>query len=281
MEALGQRLSDPRERLLRWSVLAFFGISAFMAGWPLPYTLAVPARLEPQVETAVVAPADAVVLSSLVKVGDMVQSGQPLVRLSPAPSLRQRDALREQLLRVDTSLHSALQQGDGQSADRWQDVRTDLQHRLDALKDVEAMTLVRAPFDGVVVRAGEAGGAGSQVLRGDALWVVSPGLDWRVVLEVGEGDVASLKPGQRASLRLASEPGRSVNLLLKRPVPAAVTRDASVHFDVDAQPSGGAMAGLRPGQRGMAHIDMPPRPVLWRAVDSLRAWWWVAVWGLW
>jgi hypothetical protein len=281
MEALGQRLSDPRERWLRWSVLAFFGVAAFMAGWPLPYTLAVPARLEPQVLTAVVAPADAVVLSSQVKVGDMVQAGQSMGRLSPEPSLRQRDALAEQLLRADGALQAALLVGDVQAAGRRREVRVDLQQRLDALKDVEALSTVRAPFDGVLIRQAEGGAAGSRVQRGDALWVVSPGLDWRVVLEVGEGDVASLKPGQHATLRLASETGRSVQLLLKRPVPAAVADEASPHFDVDAQAAGGGLAGLRPGMRGMAHIDMPPRPLLWRVFDRLRAWWWLAVWGLW
>jgi hypothetical protein len=282
METLAERLGDPRERLLRGAVLSMFGVAAFMAGWPLPYTVSVPARLEPQVQTAVVAPADATVLSSDVKVGDLVQAGQRLATLSPEPTLRTREDLGVQLLKVDKLIQDAHQANDGQALERWQDVRTDLQHRLDALRDVALMQTVTAPFDGVVIRQAENTVTGTRVLRGDALWVVAPGLDWQILLEADESVVARLQTGQRGSLQLGRDPDRVVQLVLRRPpVPAATVGDNAVRFDVEAQAVGGTLTGLRPGWRGMAHIDMPPRPVLWRAVDRLRAWWLLTAWGLW
>ncbi len=282
MEALGQRLSDPRERLLRGSVLAMFGIAAFVAGWPLPYTLSVPARLEPQVQTALVAPADATVLSSEVKVGDLVQAGQRLATLAPEASLRHRVALGEQLLRVDKLIQDAQLAGDAQASARWQDVRADVQQRLDALRDVSERAWVTAPFDGLVIRQVGRDMPGGRVQRGDALWVVAPGLDWRVILEADEGVVSRLQAGQRGSLRLGSDLDHTVQLVIKRqPVPVPGSRDDTVRFDVEAQAVGGTLTGLRPGWRGLAHIDMPARPVLWRAVDRLRAWWSITVWALW
>jgi hypothetical protein len=111
---------------------------------------------------------------------------------------------------------------------------------------------------------------------------VAPGLDWRVVLEADEAVVGRLQVGQRGSLRLGSVPDRPVQLLIQRQgVPASLAADAEARFDVDAQAMGGALTGLRPGMRGMAHIDMPPRPVLWRVVDRLKVWWLFVLWELW
>jgi hypothetical protein len=282
LEALGQRLGDPRERLLRWSVLAMFGIAAFVAGWPLPYTVAVPARLEPQVQTTVVAPSDATLLSADVHAGDLVQAGQKLGTLSMAPSLRNREALAEQLVRVDALVQEAQAGNDTQALGRWQDVRADVQQRLDALRDIGATQVVSAPFDGVVIRQADRALAGVRLQRGDPMWVVAPGLDWRVVLEADEAVVGRLQVGQRGSLRLGSVPDRPVQLLIQRQgVPASLAADAEARFDVDAQAMGGALTGLRPGMRGMAHIDMPPRPVLWRVVDRLKVWWLFVLWELW
>jgi hypothetical protein len=282
MEALGQRLGDPRERLLRGAVLSLFGIGAFMAGWPLPYSVSMPARLEAQVQTAVIAPTDATVLTSDMKVGDLVQAGQRMSTLSPAPALRSREDLGEQLLKVDKLIQDAHQANDDQALERWQDVRTDVQQRLDGLRDVGLVQTVTAPFDGVVIRQVERTLSGAHVQRGDALWVVAPGLDWRVVLEADEAVVARLQTGQRGSLRLGRDPDRVVQLVLRRPpVPAATNAPEGVRFDVEALAVGGTMTGLRPGWRGTAHIDMPPRPVLWRAVDRIRAWWLLTIWELW
>lgn len=285
MATLGERLGDPRERLLRGAVLSLFGVGAFMAGWPLPYSVSMPARLEPQVHTAVVAQADATVLTSDVRVGDLVQTGQRLSSLLPAPALRSREDLGEQLLKVDKLIQEAHQSGDEQALARWQDVRTDVRHRLDGLRDVGLTQTVTAPFDGVVIRQADRALPGERVQRGDALWVVAPGLDWRVVLEADEAVVAGLQPGQRGSLRLGRDPDRGVQLVLKQaPVPAARVATggmATVSFDVEALAVGGKLTGLRPGWRGTAHIDMPPRPVLWRVVDRLRVWCLFTVWELW
>lgn len=278
---LAQRLGDPRERWLRGAVLAAFGSGSFILGWPLPYVMAVPVRLEAESQTAIVAPADAVVEQAGVHVGDLVRTGQPLARLSSLPALRQWHALGEQLVQAEHQLHLAQAQSDEAAVARLNGLVVDLRQRLDAGEPSRLSLTLTAPFDGVVIGQNEGGHASAQVQRGDALWVVSPGLDWRVVLEVDESMVATLTPGQHATMRLASSPGRAVHLMLGRPVPAAIEGERRVRFDLQAQVTGGAMAGLRPGLVGVAYIDMPPKPMLERAVDALRNGWWVTLWGVW
>ena len=198
----------------------------------MSYTVSVPARLEPQTQTALIAPVDGVVEQVAAHGGDLVRAGQPLARVRPLEA------------------------------------------------DAPAQTL-EAPYDGVVVRQQPGGQAGARVRRGDALWLVAPGLDWRVVLDVGETEVARLSAGQHATLRLAGATDREVHLLLHRPAPVAVAGQHQVRFEVDAQVSGGAVAGLRPGLQGVAWIDMPPKPLLQRGVDAIRQAWWLTAWGLW
>jgi hypothetical protein len=281
LSKLAQRLSDPRERVLRGAVLAAFGSGAFLLGWPLPYTLAVTARLEAQSQTAIVAPADAVVEQAGVHVGELVRAGQPLARLSSLPAVREWQGLGEQLVRAETQLRLAQAQGDARAVARLDPLVMDLKQRLDAGEPARLSLTLAAPFDGVVMSQNDGGRAGSQVHRGDALWVVSPGLDWRVVLEIDESHVAQLNSGQHATMRLASAPDRAVHLVLARAVPAAIDGERHVRFEIEAQVTGGAMAGLRPGLVGVAYIDMPPKPMLDRAADTLRQWWWLNWWGVW
>jgi biotin carboxyl carrier protein len=278
---LAHRLSDPRERWLRGTVLAAFGIGAFLLGWPFPYTVAVPARLDAQSQTAIVAPADAVVAQTGVHVGELVRAGQPLARLSSQPAVRPWQVLGEQLVLAQAQLDQAQAQGAPRATARMEAVVADLKQQLDVSEPSRLGMTLTAPFDGVVIAQHAGGRAGAQVRRGDALWVVSPGLDWRVVLEVDESMVAALAPGQHAMLRLASAPNRAVHLTLGRAVPAAVEGAGHVRFDLVAQVTGGAMAGLRPGLRGVAHVDMPATSMLDRGVQTLRQWWWLTVWGAW
>jgi biotin carboxyl carrier protein len=239
------RLSDPKERVLRGLVLAFFGVSAFLFGWPLAYTVDVPARLVARSETALVSLSNATLMASDIHVGDLVRAGQPMARLVPQVPAAASGVLADQ---ADT--------------------------------DRAAQVLV-APYDGVVIRQGVGAQPGAQLKRGDALWVVAPGLDWRVMLRVDEHDIGRLQPGQRATMRLPGAHERVIHLVLQKPVPLAVDGAQKLQFELEADVTGGSMAGLRPGMQGVVAVEMPAKPMLRRAMDAMRRWWWLTWWGLW
>lgn len=136
---------------------------------------------------------------------------------------------------------------------------------------------ITSPFDGVVIAGDLRQQLGAPVKRGDNLLTLAPGLDWRVVLDIDESDIASLSKGQMARLRLAAMPDQTIGLMLNRVTPVARSTPNGVRYEIEAIPTGaGAGAkGLRPGLQGVARIDMPPRPLLWRAAD--RAWQWLSM----
>jgi len=232
LETLSVRLADPRERTLRWSVLAFFGVLSFGLGLPLPYEVSVAARLEGASELVLSAPVEGLVQEARAHVGDVVKTGQVLARVED----RQHD-------------------------------------RLD----------VKAPYDGVVITAALSRHLGQRVPRGEPLLTVAPGLDWRVVMDVPESLVMALQKGQMAHLRLGAMPERTVGLVLTRVSPVARHTPAGVVYEVEGVPTGAGAGArdLRPGLDGVARIDMPARPLLWRAVErawtALRAWAWASL----
>lgn len=138
-----------------------------------------------------------------------------------------------------------------------------------------------APYDGVLIGSSSVNQAGHLVHAGEVLWVIAPSLDWRVVLKVSEQDVALIQPGQRATLRLAGQSGRTVKVTLGKVVPVMRDDERQPGFEVPAEVIGGTVAGLRPGLQGFADIQMPPKAMLQRAWDAMRRWWWDGTWGLW
>lgn len=224
LETFSVRLADPRERTLRWSVLAFFGVLSFGLGLPLPYQVSVTAHLEGATERVLSAPVDGVLQEARVRVGDQVQAGQVLARMTDAG---------------------------------------------------QASQPLTAPYDGVVIGASLTQRLGQRVPRGEVLLTVAPGLDWRVVLDVPEPLVASLRSGQVAHLRLGALPDRTVGLVLTRVAPVARHLPDSVVYEVQAAPTGAGAGArdLRPGLDGVARIDMPARPLLWRGME--RCWLWL------
>lgn len=275
VESLRLRLADPRERPLRWSVLAFFGIMSFGIGLPLPYQVTATARLEGAVQRVMSAPQDGFLREAHVHAGDVVKAGQVLAEMSDddlQSALRARNAEAAQ---HENAFAEAFARGDRAQASMAQSKLSEARAQITLIEQQIARLKITSPFDGVVIAGDLRQQLGAPVKRGDNLLTLAPGLDWRVVIEVDESDIAALSKGQMARLRLAAIPDQTIGLVLNRVTPVAKTTPNGVRYEIEAMPTGaGAGArGLRPGLQGVARIDMPPRPLLWRAAD--RTWQWV------
>lgn len=275
MESLRLRLADPRERALRWSVLAFFGIMSFGIGLPLPYQVTASARLEGAVQRVMSAPQDGFLREVHVHAGDVVKAGQVLAEMADDDlqnTLRARVAEANQ---HENAFAEAFARGDRAQAVIAQSKLSETRAQMALIEQQIARLKITSPFDGVVIAGDLRQQLGAPLKRGDNMLTLAPGLDWRVVLEIDETDIASLNKGQMARLRLAAMPDQTIGLMLNRVTPVAKTTPNGVRYEIEAIPTGaGAGArGLRPGLQGVARIDMPPRPLLWRMAD--RTWQWL------
>jgi hypothetical protein len=275
LETLRARISDPRERVLRWSVLAFFGVTSFGIGYPLPYQVTATARLEGSVQRIMSAPQDGYLREVHVHPGDVVKMGQVLAEMSDDELQGNRRARMAEANQHENAFGDAFGRGDRAQAVIAQSKLMEAKAQLSLIDQQLARLKITSPFDGVVISGDLRQQLGAPVKRGDNLMTLAPGLDWRVVMEVDESDVAGLSKGQLAQLRLAAMPDQTIGLVLSRVTPVAKSTPSGLKYEIEALPSGaGAGArGLRPGLQGVARIDMPAKPILWRMAD--RSWQWL------
>jgi RND family efflux transporter MFP subunit len=112
---------------------------------------------------------------------------------------------------------------------------------------------VRAPRAGLVIERSAQVGA---LVDGQALFRIAGGNALEVGVEVGENDMLSMRPGQRATFKMAD--GSDVQGALRR-VPAAIdskTRTGEAVFDLSGN------SKLRAGMFLRGSAQLPPRPVL-------------------
>lgn len=270
-----QRLADPAERGLRWG-LGGLGIVLLVGALvPMPHQVTANARLEGAVQRVMSAPQDGFLREVMVRPGDVVKAGQVLAQLSDDDLQGARRARLAAVAQHENEFSEAFARGDRAQAMTAQNKLAESKAELSLIDQQLGRLKVVAPFDGVVIQGDLRQQLGAPLKRGENLLTLAPGLDWRVVLEVDESDIANLSRGQTAGLRLAALPDQAIGLLLERVTPVAKNTPNGVKYEIEARPNGaGAGAtGLRPGLQGVARIEMPARPLLWRA--AVRSWQWL------
>ena len=270
-----QRLADPSERGLRWGLSGLAVMLLVGALLPLPHQVTANARLEGAVQRVMSAPQDGFLREVMVRPGDVVKAGQVLAQLSDDDLQGARRARLAAVAQHENEFSEVFARGDRAQAMTAQNKLAESKAELSLIDQQLTRLKVVAPFDGVVIQGDLRQQLGAPLKRGENLLTLAPGLDWRVVLEVDESDIASLERGQVAGLRLAALPDQAIGLLLERVTPVAKNTPNGVKYEIEARPNGaGAGAtGLRPGLQGVARIEMPARPLLWRA--AVRSWQWL------
>jgi len=144
-----------------------------------------------------------------------------------------------------------------------------------------ARTEVTAPFDGVVVSGDLTQALGAPLERGQVMFEVAPLDAYRIVLQVGEQDIADVRVGQAGELALTPMPGERYPLKVVKITPVSTAKDGRNVFRVEAELGPRTDERLRPGMEGVAKIEIGERQVAWiwsrRMVDwlSLKLWSWM------
>jgi Barrel-sandwich domain of CusB or HlyD membrane-fusion/GAF domain len=282
--ALPTRLRDPAERNLRAVVGGGLAVSIYLMVWPFTEAVTVDASLEAINQRVVDAPMDAYVQAMHVRPGDIVQRGTLLAQLrnDDLSASIQTVAASVKQLRENVTLARA--SGPRGRISVAEDALKQNQMHLTLLQQKMQRLQIESPFDGIVIRTAKQTMLGERVPRGQWLFQLSPGLDWRVVLEVPAYQVSKIRKGQAAQLRLNSLPDRQIPLVIEKiiPVPVSDGQQTMVKYEVQATPQGlgAAMPGLRPGLDGIVRIELSERPLLWRWAE--RSWNWLTMrWWAW
>ncbi len=290
-----------RERSLRWRAqrrwralagnrpawLAGAGAAAGLlvlgglGAWPVAHEVGGRARVEGAVQRVLVAPAAGFLKQAHVRPGDSVRTGQVLVELAEEDLRLEQERLSAQSVQFESALAEA-----NAKADRAQVMiqLARLQQARAQLALVESQlgrTRLQAPFDAVVVQGDLGQRLGAPLQQGEELLVLAPEGRYRVIVEVGEDDVARVRPGQPGELMLAALPWKTLALEVRHVSPMAKAVEGRNVFEVEAEVLD-PPAELRPGLSGSGRVVVGERGLAtgWLAdlaAASRRLWW--RLWG--
>ncbi|MEO8224576.1 MAG: HlyD family secretion protein, partial [Gammaproteobacteria bacterium] len=157
----------------------------------------------------------------------------------------------------------------------------DAEAELSLVESSLSRSRIVAPFDGVVIHGDLSQSQGAPVKQGETLFTVAPAHRYRLIIEVDERDIASVKVGQRGSLALSALPWDTLPIEIVRLTPLATPVENRNVFEVEArllkQPE-----DLRPGLRGTARVTVGRAPLLWTWTSRVAAnarlalWRWLA-----
>ena len=269
------RRGDPLPKAVAIGTVAALAAAMF---WPLTWHVGAPARIEGAVQRVVAAPMDGYLHKSHVRPGDSVQAGALLAELADQDLLLEQRRWEGVLAQQENGFAAALARADRAQFVITQGKAGEARAQLDLVRQQLARTRLVAPIDGIVIKGDLSQALGAPVQRGDALLTLAPAERFRLVVDVDERDIASVRVGQHGELALAALTGETLAFVVEHVTPVATVREGRNAFAVEARLLKAAPL-LRPGLEGVAKIEAGERTAAWmlshRAVDWLR----LALWS--
>lgn len=272
-DAIGAR-SGPR------LLAAVVAVAALALSVPVDLSVSAPARIEGEQQRSVAAPLRGYLKSVSVRPGDTVREGDVLAELGDRDLELERSKLRSELGQHAAAVNAAMARGDRPGMAVAQSKRDEVGARLALIEHQLEQIRVRAPIDGVVIQGDLLQRIGAPLDRGQELFVVAPDARYRVIVELDERDIRRVAIGQPGRLALSALPWDALPVRVDRLSPAAIALDGRNVFELEASLPDTA-AALRPGQRGVVHLEAGRGPLAldWgrRLSDALArlAWRWM------
>ncbi|MGC1439123.1 MAG: HlyD family efflux transporter periplasmic adaptor subunit [Burkholderiaceae bacterium] len=245
--------SNAMTRLRRWTIASLAAGLATILLMPMNMKISSEARIEGAVQRSVVAPTQGYLRSVSVRPGDIVSRNQVLATLGQRELELERDRLSGQLRQFEADESTAIAGGDRASMAVARAKGQQALAELALVEDQLEHTMVRAPFDGIVIDGDLRQAIGSPVDRGQNLFTIAPADSWRVLIELDEREVMRVHNGQSGVLFLSSSPWQSIDVAIVHIAPAAIVVDGQNIFEVQASVISPPTL-LRPGLRGTVRL---------------------------
>lgn len=140
-----------------------------------------------------------------------------------------------------------------------------------------ARTRVTAPFDGIVVEGDLTQEVGAALKRGQELFKIAPLNAYRVILEVDESDIDTIREGQTGALAMASMPDTPLDYTVERVTPISEQQEGRNYFRVEAKLHE-VSDRLRPGMKGVAKTRVEERLLIFIWTEKLVDWVQLQLW---
>ncbi len=278
-------LRQPKRRVTRRVLAAAALLLLFVSAVPLEDDVSGRARIEGAQQRVVSAPTDGFLKTAYVRPGDRVKAGDALVDLIEGDLQLERGRWTSQIEQHENAYAAAMAKSDRVVASISMARIGEAQAQLALVDEQLARGRIRAPFDALVIQGDLSQAIGAPVRQGDTLLTLATTAAFRVIVEIDEGDIARVQPGQAGQLVVSSLPWDRQDLVVERISPLSKAAEGRNVFEVEARlaatPSTSATskpAELRPGLIGRAELVTGRMPLLWawtrHVVDRVRLTWW-------
>ncbi len=213
-----------------------------------------------------------------VAVGDSVNTGQPLLDLDVKDYLIEASQLESEISTAEGEYRSAMASYDRKAMAVAEAQLRKVRSELDLIQGQINRARILAPADGVVISGDLTQQLGAPVDRGEVLLEIAPAANYQIHLLVDETDVAYAKVGQTGALTLKSDPFKDIHFTVTAIHPIAVVGEGATRFRLDARPDS-AVQGLRPGQTGIARVEVGEASTLWIWTHRFVEWARLQMWG--
>jgi multidrug resistance efflux pump len=150
--------------------------------------------------------------------------------------------------------------------------------RLDLVQRRITQSVLRTPFEGVVIEGDLRQRISAPVKQGDALLRLARLDNLYIEVEVPERDAHDVLSKTAGEISFVAQPKLKFPIQVTQFEPAAAVKDKKNVFLVRASVNGQPESWWRPGMTGIAKIDVDRRTLLWilthRTVDFLRMYFW-------
>ena len=242
------------------------------------YHVDVPVVVAPANTRQLTMPLDGILAQAHVVEGDFVRKGDVLCSLD-THALRQRhqelSAERAVNQRHYDQALAERKPVEGKLAAAKLDL---VQARIALLNEQLQRTVIRAPFDGVVVEGDLRQLVGAALRRGEKLLRIAPPGRWRLDLEIPQRAVADVSAPLHGVFASYARPEQTQPFEIERLLPSASHRRDQLVYVAEATVDS-AQDWMRPGMEGTARVFVGRRRVWWvalhRAVDYVRINFWL------
>jgi len=258
-------------------VIGVTAVVVFLLAFPLPLRVDGNAVVAPARIAHVGSEFEGVIKAVDVREGDAVKKGAAIAELEDWDYRSALAAAQAKHQTAVAAMDRALANSDGSEAgiqkaqaDYWASEVMRAQDRL-------AKTIIRSPIDGVIATPQVETLVGHKLKEGDSFVDIVDNSEELVDVAIGEADVALLKPGQKANLKLDGFPERTFHGQVAVVSPQGVLQNAETTFFARVAVANPDSA-LRSGMQGRGKISTGWRPagvVMFRRVGI---WIWTKLW---
>lgn len=151
---------------------------------------------------------------------------------------------------------------------------------LERVKYHLSKSVIKAPFDGIIIQGDKEDLLGSPVSKGDLLFKVAKPLDLYLKFKVSESDIDEIEVGDQGQFALLSSPDTYYGFKIEKIIPIAEIDSTNGNvFIVKAIITSPAEQWWRPGMSSVSKVEVGRRNILWilthKLTDFLRIYFWI------